>query len=69
MYNKNITATVLLHVVGTQVEIQCTAVRVHVQGTLSYIATTNSHSSSVGTPASFVCCCVLYAIPSIRQYR
>ena len=57
----------LLHVVGTQeVDIQYTAVRVHVPGTYyiiqTYFPTTNSNSSSSATAASFVCCCLLYAI-------
>ena len=51
--NKTFTA-VLLNVVGTQVEIQYTAVRVHVPGKYyqvpgvyrTYFATTNSNSSN-----------------------
>ena len=40
MYTYNI-AAVLLHVVGTQVEIQYTAVRVHVPCIMSYILCNN----------------------------
>ena len=44
MCNDNITA-MLLHVVGTQVEIQYTAVRVHVPGT-SYIVHTSQQQTT-----------------------
>ena len=70
-YNYIITA-VLLHVVGTQeVEIQYTAVRMHIRGCtyqvhiVSYIATTNNNSGSA-TAANCVCCCLpcaFYDVP------
>ena len=44
MYTYNI-AAVLLHVVGTQVEIQYTAVRVHVPGT-NYIVHTSQQQTA-----------------------
>ena len=74
-YNYNITAK-LLHVVGTLVEIQYTAVRMHVcvctyqVHIISSILCNNSNSniSSSATAASWVCCCLACSI-YIQQDR
>ena len=56
----------LLHVVATQVEVQRTAVRVHVPGKYYIIHTLQQLTATaaivIQLAAGFVCCCLLYAI-------
>ena len=54
----------LLHVVGTQVEIQFTAVRVHVPGKYYNLQQQTAMAVIIvlKLAASFVCCCLLHPI-------